>query len=108
MRRRAPNNPFQGARRRKPPAGPAPAIRRGVVGIAIDGRSREGRFLRTYERALIEHVGGSPSVVQRQLIHRAARLALHLELMDEKSLGEGGEGAAGFGPNAIHYYVAWS
>src|SRR5271168_3686027 len=62
------------------------AIDRGAVGGLIDGRSREGRFLRAYERMLVEHCGGNPSIVQRALISRAARLALHLELMDERSL----------------------
>jgi hypothetical protein len=45
------------------------------VGWSIDGRSREGRFLRAYERMLAEHVGGKPSHVQRELIRRCARLA---------------------------------
>src|SRR5437764_9565956 len=65
------------------------AIDRGAVGSAIDGRSREGRFLRTYEAMLVEHVGGKPSVVERALISRSARLALHLELMDERALAGG-------------------
>jgi hypothetical protein len=37
-------------------------IDRGAVGGLIDGRSREGRFLRTYEQALFDHVGGRPSL----------------------------------------------
>jgi hypothetical protein len=61
-------------------------IDRGAVGGAIDGRSGEGRYLRAYEKMLTDHVGGSPSIVQRALISRAARLALHLELMDERAL----------------------
>jgi hypothetical protein len=60
-------------------------IDRGAIGGLIGGRSREGRFLRRYEAMLTEHVGGNPSIVQRALISRAARLALHLELMDERS-----------------------
>src|SRR5215204_5360208 len=63
-------------------------IDRGAIG-AIDGRSREGRFLRAYEKGLIEHVGGTPTITQRALISRTARLALHLELMDERALAEG-------------------
>jgi hypothetical protein len=59
------------------------AIDRGGLGGLISGRSREGRFLRTYEAMLTEHIGGRPSVVQRAMICRAARMALHLELMDE-------------------------
>jgi hypothetical protein len=41
------------------------AIDRGSIGWSVDGRSREGRFLRAYERMLSDHIGGSPSVVQR-------------------------------------------
>jgi hypothetical protein len=76
----------------------------GAIGGLIDGRSREGRFLRTYERELTTHCGGAPSIVQRALISRATRLALHLELMDERSL-------AGNHEFTVHYhnhYVAWS
>jgi hypothetical protein len=59
-------------------------IDRGAVGSGIDGRSREGRFLRHYEESLIAHAGGTPTVTMRLLAARAARLALHLELMDER------------------------
>jgi hypothetical protein len=79
-------------------------IDRGAVGGLIDGRSREGRFLRAYERQLTEHVGGSPSIVQRCLIDRAARLALHLELMDERSLA----GDHVFTTHDHLHYVSWS
>jgi hypothetical protein len=73
------------------------------VGWSIDGRSREGRFLRAYERMLAEHVGGKPSHVQRELIRRCAGLALHLELQDERSMlaGEMGDGMS-------RRYLAWS
>jgi hypothetical protein len=47
------------------------AIDRGAVGWSINGRSREGRFLRAYERMLAQHVGGQPSCVQAELIHAA-------------------------------------
>jgi hypothetical protein len=79
-------------------------IDRGAIGKAIDGRSREGRFLRSYENALIEHCGGQPSIVQRCLINRASRLALHVELMDERVL-------AGNHVLTMHdnqHYLAWS
>jgi hypothetical protein len=80
------------------------AIDRGAVGGLIDGRSREGRFLRSYERALLEHLGREPSITQRCLIQRAARLALHLELMDERSLA----GDHVFTVHDHHHYVSWS
>src|SRR4051812_4062315 len=79
-------------------------IDRGAVGGLIDGRSREGRYLRAYERQLVEHVGGNPSIVQRALIQRAARLALHLELMDERSLA----GDHIFTTHDHLHYVSWS
>jgi hypothetical protein len=78
-------------------------IGRGAVG-AINGRSREGQFLRAYEQMLIKHCGGNPSVTQRALISRTARLALHLELMDERALLDG----KGFGPTDHHFYVSWA
>jgi hypothetical protein len=78
-------------------------IDRGALG-AINGRTREGRFLRAYEQALVEHCGGNPSVTQRALISRTARLALHLELMDERALKEG----RGFGPTDHHFYCVWA
>lgn len=51
---------------------------------SLDGRSVEGRFLRAIEAQLAEHVGGQPSVSQRLLIARVARVALRLELYDRK------------------------
>jgi hypothetical protein len=78
-------------------------IDRGVLG-AIDGRSREGRFLLVYESQLTEHCGGHPNIVQRALINRAARLALHLELMDERSLA----GDHIFTTHDHLHYVSWS
>jgi hypothetical protein len=56
----------------------------GAVGCEIDGRSREGRFIRSYESTLVEHIGGDPSVTQKMIIARATRIALHLELLDER------------------------
>jgi hypothetical protein len=79
-------------------------IDRGAIGGLIDGRSREGRFLRQYEKQLLEHVGNNPSVTQRCLIQRAARLALHLELMDERSLA----GEHVFTTHDHLHYVSWS
>jgi hypothetical protein len=60
------------------------ALRRGAVGDQIDGRSREGRFLRAAEAELIAQTGGEPSFGQRILIRRAARAMLRLELLDAK------------------------
>src|SRR5947208_17161985 len=73
-------------RRKRGEIGPySRSIDRGAIG-RVSGRSREGRFLRGYERMLLEHVGGQGSVVQRAMITRAARLALHLELLRREGI----------------------
>jgi hypothetical protein len=79
-------------------------IDRGAVGDFIRINSREGKFLRHYEAMLVQHVGGKPSIVQRTLISRAARIALHLELMDQRTLADGHL------PTLVdsNYYVSWS
>jgi hypothetical protein len=59
--------------------------------------------LRAYEHSLIEHVGSQPSAVQRVRISRAARLALHLELMDRRSLTN-----FGMSDRDSRQYLAWS
>jgi hypothetical protein len=67
------------------PIGPhCRALKRGVIGDAIDGRSREGKFLRKCEAELVAQVGGQPSFAQRLLIRRIARAMLKLELFDAK------------------------
>ena len=58
-------------------------LRRGVLGD-LDGRSREGQYLKTIESDLIQQVGGSPSVGQQLLIRRIARAMLMLEILDLK------------------------
>jgi hypothetical protein len=80
------------------------AIDRGGLGWAISGCSREGRFIKAYEAMLTEHVGGHPSIIQRAMISRAARLALHLELMDQCVLADGKTLTA----HDYAHYVAWS
>jgi hypothetical protein len=50
----------------------------------VDGRSREGRYLRAIEARLLDHIGAGASCAQRMLINRLARVALRLELFDEK------------------------
>jgi hypothetical protein len=65
-------------------------LERGVIGRSIDGRSTEGRFLRDFEARLVAHLGGSPAISQLLLIRRLARVALRLELFDEKLDASGG------------------
>jgi hypothetical protein len=76
---------------------------RGAVG-ALNGNSRAAKFIKAYEALLIEHVGGRPTIVQRQLITRAARLACHLELWDERTIPQGGAVTA----TGHNHYIAWS
>ena len=59
-----------------------------ALGDAIDGRSREGKFIRRIEAELLDQLGDNPSFAQLLLIRRAARAALKLELYDRK-LAEG-------------------
>ncbi len=61
---------------------------RGSLGSDIDGRSREGKFIRRVEAELAQHIGGEPNFAQRLLIRRAARAMLRLELLDSK-MGSG-------------------
>jgi hypothetical protein len=63
------------------------ALRRGVIGDSVDGRSREGKFLRKCEAELVAQVGGAPSFAQKLLIRRIARAMLKLELFDAKMAG---------------------
>jgi hypothetical protein len=71
-----------------PPLGPhCRALRRGVIGDAIDGRSREGKFLRKCAAELLAQIGGEPSFAQRLLIRRIARAMLKLEMFDAKMSG---------------------
>jgi len=63
--------------------------RRGAVG-GLNGRSSEAKFCKRMEAALLAAVGSEPTPIQRALIMRAARLALHLELLDRRSLSAGG------------------
>jgi hypothetical protein len=70
----------------------------------VDRRTREGVFLDRYERMLVEHLGGTPTITQAALISRTARLALHLELLDRKSLTEG----QALNPTDCHFYGVWA
>jgi hypothetical protein len=79
------------------------AINRGAIG-GLNGNSAEAKFIKSYEAMLVAHCGGNPSAVQRALIIRAARLAVHLELWDRKTIPNGGALTA----TGHHHYLAWS
>lgn len=51
----------------------------------LDKRSREARVMQRVIDELTEHVGGAPSVIERRLIERAARLELFLAKIDERA-----------------------
>ena len=70
----------------------------------VDRRTKEGAFLYRYEAMLIEHLGGDPTITQMALIARTARLALHLELLDKKSLTNG----QALNPTDCHFYAVWA
>jgi len=79
------------------------ALERGAVG-SLNGNSREAKFIKAYAAMLTEHCGGAPSPVEAQLIIRAARLACHLEIWDERTIPNGGA----FTATGHNYYIAWS
>jgi len=80
------------------------AIDRGGLGWTISGRTREGRFITNFENLLVDHLGREPSITEKLLIQRCARMACHLELMDEASLARG----ESFAPSDNVRYCAWS
>ena len=51
---------------------------------SVDGRTRSGRFIRAMVADLEKHVGGAPSVTERLVIGRIARIWMQLELLDGK------------------------
>ena len=69
----------------------------------IDGRSREGRLLRSVRAELVRHIGGNPSATERALIERAVWLSLRVAQLDAKM-------AAGnsFSDHDSRTYLAWS
>jgi hypothetical protein len=62
---------------------------RGSVG-GLNGRSAEGKFCKRMEASLLAQLGCEPAPVQRALIMRATRIALHLEMIDRRALAAGG------------------
>jgi hypothetical protein len=57
--------------------------------VRMDWESPEGRLIVAAREALIAHVGGNPTVVERVLIERSARLQLFIEQMDARALRAG-------------------
>jgi hypothetical protein len=73
----------------------------------LKGTSREARFIKAYEKELIEFLGGDPNFIQRQQIVRAARLACHVQLWDEATLGNGGAAMVN-SAHSYNHYTSWT
>lgn len=86
-------------RRVRPRIGPY--SKHGAIAL-LDGRSREAQYMKRVRAELTTHVG-IPTAVQRQLIERAVRLSLQLELMDERLTN-----GMRFKPRDHNHYLAWS
>lgn len=70
----------------------------------LDGRTREARLMRAVRDDLTSHLGGNLTAPQKALVERAAWLSLHIALMDEKTMTEGGPGSE----RDSRQYLAWS
>ena len=70
----------------------------------LDGRTREARALQATIVELSEHVGGNPSATQARQIARAARLELHMAMMDARSDQNGGV----MTDHDSRQYLAWN
>lgn len=67
------------------PLGPySRSLHRGAIGDSLDGRSREGRFLRQAERELLAQIGGEPTFAQKLLVRRVAKMTFLAEKLDDK------------------------
>jgi hypothetical protein len=58
----------------------------GSLGLSLDGRSSEGRYVRRVIAELTAQLGRAPSFAESLLIRRAARVSLILDLFDSKIL----------------------
>ena len=87
--------------KRRVKARAGPYSKSGAISL-LDARSREAQFMRRVRAELIAHCGGRPNPVQRQLVERAVRLSLALELLDERMMHEGIE------TGGYNHYIAMS
>ncbi len=70
----------------------------------LDRRTREARALQATTDELTAHVGGSPSATQTRQITRAARLELHMAMMDARADQNGGM----LSDRDARQYLAWN
>ena len=64
-------------------------LTRGAIGGEVDGRSREGRFLRQTEVELLAQLGREPNFTEKLLIRRVCKMMLLAEKLDDKLTGGG-------------------
>jgi hypothetical protein len=57
---------------------------RGPVGMAVDGRSFEGRFIRAMETELLAALNGEATIFERLLVDQAIRLKMQFDGLTEK------------------------
>jgi hypothetical protein len=69
----------------------------------VDGRTSEARMMRRLRADLVAHVGDHPSTAQMILIETAARLQMHLAVMDRKFMENGD-----MTPFDSKRYTAWA
>jgi hypothetical protein len=76
-------------RRKHPWRKPGPYSTDGTI-AKLDRRFKEMRYLQRCRDELTAHVGGAPTLIQRQLIERAAILMFRVRMMDRRLLEDGG------------------
>jgi hypothetical protein len=91
-------------RRKHPWRKPGPYSSDGAI-AKLDRRFKEMRYLQRCRDELTAHVGGEPTLVQRQLIERAAILMLRVRMMDRRLLEDAGSAFTG---NDSTQFCAWS
>ena len=78
-------------------------LERGAIGASISGKSREGRYLRAFEAKILAQMGPETTFLTKITASRLAKVALRLELFDEKIVsGEGLTDHDGRVYNALH------
>jgi hypothetical protein len=75
--------------------------RRGIA--HIDARTKLGRIHKAFERALYDHFGGKPDIIELGLIKRVNMLHIKCLMLDQK-IADGRD----LNENEERHYLAWS
>lgn len=75
-----------GANNTRTGVGPYSKLFRRGAAASLNGSSREGRFVRDVEHSLLSSLGTEPTVAQRMLAARLARVSLRIELFERDFL----------------------